>query len=64
MSIESRAQRLARELGKEAHEHCRASIRFALGIGNMEVAVAMGATAARVAQLQGLTPLETPKGGT
>ena len=52
MTIEARARSRIGELGEGSYEHCRASTRFALSIESIEVAVAMAATAARIARLQ------------
>ena len=52
MNIEARARSLLGELGDGAYEHCRASARFALSIENMEVAIVMAATAARIEELR------------
>ena len=61
VSIDATADRLIADCGAGAYEQCRAAARFGLSIGNMEIALVMAATAARVAVLQRLPPLEVQK---
>jgi hypothetical protein len=61
VSIDATAERLIADCGAEAYEQCRAAARYGLSIGNLEIALSMAATAARVVVLQRLPPLESPK---